>query len=268
MSYDFNPGAERIAQGVIERWHPHLIGVAIAYITKEAGSEGVESVKTAKPPRGGKALKLGSAASVSEKYQLIATKDFEFIIELNGQYWDRLEMDQQEALIDHELCHCGKDGDGFYIRDHDLEEFRQIVRRHGFWKPDIQAFCEEAQPLFDQPGVQRRFVTRSATDIVVCGGQEVRVEETGDLWTYDVKTESFVRIMESPEQKGVRMGREAADSHFRVNELIDKAAKMQEVLRSNPIPGVEFVSVTVAEVDGKSAAANDEEPRKRKRRTA
>lgn len=156
MAYDFNPEAERIAQGVIDQWHPHLRGVAIAYITKAAGNDGAESVKTAKAPRGGKALKLGSAAAVSEKYQLIAEKDYEFIVELNGQYWDRLELHQQEALIDHELCHCRKDDDGFYIADHDLEEFRQIVRRHGFWKPDIQAFC--------------------------------------DLWTYDVKAATFVRV--------------------------------------------------------------------------
>lgn len=195
MSYDFNPEAERIAQGVIERWHAHLTGVAIAYITKSGtDKDGAQALNNAKVPRGGKALKLGSAASVSEKYQLIAIKDYEFIIELNGQYWDRLELEQQEALIDHELCHCRKDADGFYIADHDLEEFRQIVRRHGFWKPDIQAFCEEAQPLFDQPGIQRRFTSPPTGDVVVCGGQEIRIEETGDIWTYDLKTESFVKL--------------------------------------------------------------------------
>lgn len=220
MSYDFNPEAERIAQRIIDEWHPHLRGVPIAYITKTAGSDGAESVKTAKAPRGGKALKLGSAASVSEKYQLIASEDYEFIIELNGQYWDRLELAQQEALIDHQLCHCRKDEDGFYTADHDLEEFRQIVRRHGFWKPDIQAFCEEAQPLFDQPGVQRRFVTAPPTgDVVVCGGQEVRVEETGDLWTYDVKAGAFVKVSsgDTPD------GEQSADTPLLAGEDINKS---------------------------------------------
>ncbi len=220
MSYDLCPEAEKIAANIIYEWHPHLVGVAIAFIIKAPGNDGAENPKTAKAPRGGKALKLGSAAAVSEKYQLITDRDYEFIIELNGQYWDRLELDQQQALIDHELCHCRKDGDGFYLADHDLEEFRQIVRRHGFWKPDIQAFCEEAQPLFDKPGIQRRIITPPLGSVVVCGGEEIRVEETGEIWTYDVKAETFVRV-ETPEQKGARLGREAVASHVRVNELID-----------------------------------------------
>src|SRR3990167_8070080 len=177
MSYDFNPEAERIAESVIERWHSHLIGVPIAYITKSGGSDGAQTIAGSKAPRGGKALKLGSASAVSEKYQRLASQDYEFIIELNGQYWDRLELSQQEALIDHEFTHCRKDADGFYIADHDLEEFRQIVRRHGFWKPDIQAFCEEAQPLFS---VAQRVVAVATGDVVVCGGQEIRIEETGE----------------------------------------------------------------------------------------
>lgn len=210
MSYDFNPEAEKIAAGIIERWHPHLLDVPIAYITKAAGSDGAQAISNTKAPRGGKALKLGSAASVSEKYQLIATKDYEFIIELNGQYWDRLELPQQEALIDHELCHCRRDADGFYVADHDLEKFRQIVRRHGFWKPDIQAFCEEAQPLFDQPGIQRRFVAQFTGDVVVCGGQEIRIEETGDIWTFDVKQGQFVMVSKAAESEQMNINEMSA----------------------------------------------------------
>lgn len=231
MSYDFNKEAEGIAFSVIERWHPHLAGVAIAYVTKSGSSDGAENPSTAKTKRIGKSLKLGSAQLVSEKYQLLATYNYEFIIELNGQYWDRLELPEQEALIDHELCHCRKDGDGFYIADHDLEEFRQIVRRHGFWKPDIQAFCEEAQPLFDRPGVQKRFVSPSA-GVVVCGGQEIRVEETGEVWAYHAKIGGFVKVA-TLEIICTQAAEEVLD---RINRALEERRNETEIL---PFPEAE-----------------------------
>jgi hypothetical protein len=187
MAYDFNEEAERIGERIIPDWHPHLVDVKIAYIDKKQTSA------SAPKTRAGKALKLGSASRVSDKYKLLAARDYEFVIEITEAYWHKLSLPQQEALIDHELCHCRKDGDGFYIANHDLEEFRSVLRRHGFWKPDIQAFCEEAQPLFDKPGIQKRFVSNNG-DAVVCAGQTVRVEETGDTWTYSVKDGAFVKV--------------------------------------------------------------------------
>ncbi len=192
MSYDFNEEAQRMGERIIEEWHPHLKDAKIAYITKE----GKEADQT-KPSRGGKAIKLGSASALTDKYRLLASEDYVFVIEIQGKYWDRLSLEQQEALIDHELTHCRKDADGYYVADHDLEEFRSILRRRGFWKPDIQAFCEEALPLFQKPGIQTRFVA-PPDDLVVCAGQVIRVEETGETWTYSVKDSGFIKLGEAP----------------------------------------------------------------------
>lgn len=193
MSYDFNEEAQRIGERVIEQWHPHLSEIKIAYLNKESATE-----PPTKPPRGGKVLKLGQASKVPDKYKLLAAQDYVFVIELTAAYWDKLSLTQQEALVDHELCHCRVDADGPYLANHDLEEFRQIVRRHGFWKPDIQAFCEEAQPLFAMPGVQKRFVDPPSADYAVFAGQAIRVEETGDTWTYSVKDGGFVKMTQGP----------------------------------------------------------------------
>jgi hypothetical protein len=39
----------------------------------------------------------------------------------------------------------------FYLADHDLEESRDIVARHGFWKPDVRLFAETMQrSLFEE----------------------------------------------------------------------------------------------------------------------
>lgn len=83
------------------------------------------------------------------RYGELLSADYKFVLEFDREVWDQLTLDQQEALVDHELCHCGKDEKGCYMRQHDLEEFRQIVDRHGFWKDDVRLFAESCQPLFE-----------------------------------------------------------------------------------------------------------------------
>lgn len=67
------------------------------------------------------------------------------MIEINKQAWDPLNKKQKRALIDHELCHCLWDVEkGLYMRTHDVEEFSEIIKRHGLWQPDVQLFAEIA----------------------------------------------------------------------------------------------------------------------------
>lgn len=88
------------------------------------------------------------------KARLISAKEREyhphdFVIELNFDAWRALEPKQQRALIDHELCHCGAAIDDagettYYIRKHDLEEFHEIVERHGLWRKEAEEFVRRA----------------------------------------------------------------------------------------------------------------------------
>lgn len=83
--------------------------------------------------------------------------DFDFIILLRRSFWldDRVTDGQRRALLDHELCHAGvrldahgdpaKDDRGRIIyrtRKHDIEEFTDIVARHGTYKADLEAFAK------------------------------------------------------------------------------------------------------------------------------
>jgi hypothetical protein len=82
---------------------------------------------------------------------------FDFAILLNKTFWQnpRVSAAQREALLDHELHHAAVDYDeqGHFKRDereryvfrtkrHDLEEFRDVVARHGVWKNDIEQFAQ------------------------------------------------------------------------------------------------------------------------------
>jgi hypothetical protein len=97
-----------------------------------------------------------------------AMHGFDFVILLNHEVWNMAGFSeaQMRALIDHELCHAAisKDSNGelkkdekgrtvFRIRKHDLEEFKDVVARHGLWKDDVREFVEAANkktlPLFD-----------------------------------------------------------------------------------------------------------------------
>ena len=97
---------------------------------------------------------------------------FDFVILLNKDIWqkslEKFGNKLKRALMDHELCHAQvcRDSDGeikkddqgricYRIRKHDLEEFREIIERHGIWKGDIAAFAKSLlakarEPLLDE----------------------------------------------------------------------------------------------------------------------
>lgn len=66
-------------------------------------------------------------------------ENMDFLIEIAEEIWRDLSRDQQEALIDHELCHCKIDMENErpFIVGHDIEEFKEVIDRHGFWNSDL-----------------------------------------------------------------------------------------------------------------------------------
>lgn len=92
--------------------------------------------------------------------------DLDFIIILNHEFWNNAQTSdaQRAALLDHELCHAAvsldeqgeekQDEHGRYVyrvRKHDVEEFREIVERHGIWKQDLQQFAESIRQAKKMP---------------------------------------------------------------------------------------------------------------------
>ncbi len=147
MDYAWHDPAATLAQPIIIAHHPHLERVKIAYVAK------VQPKPPKAPKRDGRKLVLAKTAKVSPKMQVLMDEGYVFVITFDDWLWQDLNPAQQRALIDHELCHCGVDGDGYYLRQHDVEEFREIIGRHGFWKDDVAQFAKTVQdqlPLFDK----------------------------------------------------------------------------------------------------------------------
>jgi hypothetical protein len=112
-----------IAQEVIEKYHPDLKGAVIGFLFRDKDGSSM-----------GKAV-WGKAKKVSD--ELRPYLDYDFIIWISEETWIRLTEDQQTAVIDHELCHITKVDGEAKMRAHDIEEFRQIIERHGYWNQSL-----------------------------------------------------------------------------------------------------------------------------------
>ena len=134
-------------------FHDELRGVRIALAWR----------KRQKTDRDGH-LTLGKCMKVSDLNKEFA--QFDFIIVLNREVWNDSEFGREKklALIDHELCHAMPlvDDEGeqkvdergrqlWRSRKHDIEEFREIVQRHGCYKRDLEEFAKALEEKRKEP---------------------------------------------------------------------------------------------------------------------
>jgi Putative phage metallopeptidase len=97
--------------------------------------------------------KLGACKKASDLDRELAAWDF--VILVSQAFFEDADItdEQRMALLDHELMHAtvrlDKNGEPvvdergrtvFRLRKHDLEEFADVVRRHGMWKRDLEVF--------------------------------------------------------------------------------------------------------------------------------
>jgi hypothetical protein len=97
---------------------------------------------------------LGKCKKASDLDRELAA--FDFVILLSRRFWRHEDVTdaQRTALLDHELCHATVSYDEagepvedergrlvYRIRKHDIEEFTDIVSRHGCYKADLERFA-------------------------------------------------------------------------------------------------------------------------------
>jgi hypothetical protein len=46
--------------------------------------------------------------------------------------------EKRKPLIDHELCHLWQGEEGLEVRGHDIEEFYEVIERHGDWNMEVE----------------------------------------------------------------------------------------------------------------------------------
>src|SRR5438105_593835 len=133
----------RLLRELVTAHHPDLLGAQIALAWCTSWKPDVDGIVT-----------LGKCKKASDLDRELAVYDF--IILLRESFWtDPLVTDaQRRALLDHELCHAAvklddhgepvEDERGrtvYRVRKHSIEEFTEIVERHGTYKRDLETFA-------------------------------------------------------------------------------------------------------------------------------
>jgi len=143
----------RIMDGLIDQYHPHLADAKIAICWRFGWNE---------DPDGW--VKLGQCKKGSDLDR--ALHKYDFVLLLNHEAWNAagFGVDKMEAVIDHELCHAAviidsngepkTDEDGrtcYRTRKHDVEEFVDVVARHGCYKRQLEQFAAVAVDKQNRP---------------------------------------------------------------------------------------------------------------------
>lgn len=152
MEYQVASDVAKVAKPLIEKYHPQLKGVRIIYLfqtqrDKKTGAPTMPLVKK-RPVLGLAKLVTGLNAFLVSGATRTDGDDIQpfFVILITKYAWEKLKQSQREALVDHELCHCGIGGDEgkLTLLPHDLDEFNCIVQRHGAWEEGVEAFLNAA----------------------------------------------------------------------------------------------------------------------------
>jgi len=141
--YAADPTLEAVAKPLIDKHHPNLKMIKIAYLFREEASISMEKVVA------------GMAIKCSDRDFAIHKTDA--IIEIARDIWDESPANFREALMDHELSHIKVVMDPesdtpkmdemtmkikIQIIHHDIEEFEGVLERHGAYHKNLRTFLE------------------------------------------------------------------------------------------------------------------------------
>lgn len=140
------PDALDLVQEAIDSWHPALHHARIGVCFRS------------EPQKRGNSEVWAAISKVSPHVGVLARLDY--VLWLAKPVWEKLPRAGRLALLDHELCHAFQnDNLDWSIREHDVEEFYEIIERHGFWRPALARLVQSVN------AAQRRFPELEAIEI-------------------------------------------------------------------------------------------------------
>lgn len=194
VTYSAAPQVANIASKLIDKDHPHLIGIHVEYVFRSEHAErhGHVVLGKARKVSGLNAFLVGRYRAEVAELDGSIDEPF-FVIEIAGDLWRVMDAKEREALVDHELSHCrtklNKDLElQLFVAPHDVEEFSSVLARHGLWRPNLRSFLKAAkagQPTLwselDDEDPDNPSVVTEAGDIVDSVIDAVEPVEGGDV---------------------------------------------------------------------------------------
>lgn len=147
---------ETFAKRLLKEHHSELATARIRYIWVSEASK-----KSGRPV-------LGKVRKISGALQFLT--DLDFLVEVALDQFNDLTEKQREALVDHLLQRCHGEEDEktgemkWSIRDPDVQEFSEILDRHGAWNEDLRGFVTIAHAI-DVDALVDDVVSSAADDI-------------------------------------------------------------------------------------------------------
>lgn len=133
-----------IAERIIATHHPELALAQIKYVFRDSATK-----------KGGRTVH-GSVKKLAPLWKYITECDF--LMEVALESWNVMQEATRFALVDHLLERCtgeeveSEDDDTpsgmkWKLREPDVHEFANILRRHGAWNEDLAGFVSVAQSI-------------------------------------------------------------------------------------------------------------------------
>jgi predicted metallopeptidase len=118
-----------IAEDLISQYHPWLKPLNICFVFR----------KEAQKSKGKQVL--GQVSKVPDKFHPFM--EYDYMIWLAREEFEAMDLSDQTALIDHELCHIKLHDGAYTLVGHDFEEFYEIIQRYGLWDQRLQRIDRE-----------------------------------------------------------------------------------------------------------------------------
>lgn len=144
--YGSAEAVEEIADQLVPTYHSELASARIKYVFVSEASK-----KDGKPV-------LGKVRKISGELEYLLDLDFLVVVALDC--WNEATNRQKEALVDHLLERCTGEEDEntgemkWSVRTPDVQEFTDILNRHGAWTENLVGMVEVAQKLDIEARVQ------------------------------------------------------------------------------------------------------------------
>jgi len=129
---DLQPYIDRL----IEHFYPLLQGTTVRAVYRSTRfPDSPYTVARIEKISGIKAWLWSRAAGEQEPW---------FLIQIVVPNWETHEARAHVAILDHEICHIdyNDETDNLRLRPHSVEEFPEVVERHGAYHPALEHFYE------------------------------------------------------------------------------------------------------------------------------
>lgn len=134
-----------IAKKLISKYHPHLVNAKFLFCSRN------KAIKQGGVPVPGTVKKASPLEKYLGGYILPDDDEPDFIVIVALSWWNDATSSQRTAFVDHLLMRCSADDEDeggdirYLIRPPEVQEFSEIVARHGNWNEGLKNLCNEME---------------------------------------------------------------------------------------------------------------------------